>query len=301
MAKKSISIIIPVYNNLFYTKICLKNLYEFQSEWQNLNFDVHIIVVDDGSTDGTSQWIEENYPNVYIVKGDGNLWWSGGINAGAKYAVSELNSDYTLWWNNDVLAPNDYFVRLFNLLEEFDNTYIIGSRIDFKVRDTGSALGGMFNPKTGNKELIRKKLAESDHLPEFIDCDWLPGMGTLIHRSVYEKIGYCDDLNFPQYHGDSDFTFRAKKSGFRVIVKPDLIIINDNTNTGIIHEGSFKRLYYSLFKIKSNYNIKKNILFYKIHASSKRAYIPLVRFYFGYLGGFLKWKFLSIFGITKKY
>ena len=74
---------------------------------------------------------------------------------------------------------------------------------------------------------------DSELLNEKIECDWLPGMGTVTHKSVYEKIGMLDEIRFPQYHGDSDFTLRAKKRGYKIIVYPDLKIYNDNRNTGI--------------------------------------------------------------------
>lgn len=299
MERKNLSIITPVYNNLFYTQQCLKSLYDLEPSWNSPDYNIDIVIVDDGSTDGTSDWIKENYPKVHIVYGDGNLWWSGGINKGVKYALDELNADYTLWWNNDVVPKDNYFPILFKILKQNSNDVIIGSAIKFKVRNTGYGLGGIFNPVNGYRGYIRKKELDKDTLQIPIEVDWLPGMGTTIHRCVYEKIGYCDEVLFPQYHGDSDFTLRAKKVGFKLLVFPELIIFNDNSNTGIMHEGSFYKFYKTLTSIRSNYNIKKNILFYVKHSTSKRAYLFVFMQYFGYIGGFFKWKFLSLFGITK--
>ncbi|NJO67967.1 MAG: hypothetical protein HC830_00630 [Bacteroidetes bacterium] len=66
-----------------------------------------------------------------------------------------------------------------------------------------------------------------------MELNWLPGMGTLIHETVVQKAGYWDNINFPQYHGDSEFTFRAYLNGFKIEVDPDLVIWNDTTHTGI--------------------------------------------------------------------
>ncbi|HEY4788240.1 MAG TPA: hypothetical protein VIH57_19440, partial [Bacteroidales bacterium] len=118
-------------------------------------------------------------------------------------------------------------------------------------------------------------------------------MGTVVHKSVIEKIGYWDQENFPQYHGDSDFTFRAKKEGFKLIVYPSLKIFNDITHTGVYHNRTFKSLKNSLKSIKSDFNLSKDILFYRKHSTCFIAYWSLFVKYFRYIGGFIKQKYFS--------
>jgi GT2 family glycosyltransferase len=75
MSNKSIYIIIPVHNRKALTLACLENL--------RTNGDLQkyqVIVVDDGSSDRTAEEVAENYPEVNILKGNGNLWWTGAIN-----------------------------------------------------------------------------------------------------------------------------------------------------------------------------------------------------------------------------
>ncbi|MFO7977565.1 MAG: hypothetical protein R6U64_02795 [Bacteroidales bacterium] len=129
--------------------------------------------------------------------------------------------------------------------------------------------------------------------------DWLPGMGTTVHRSVIDTIGYLDEHNFPQYHADSDYSLRAKSAGFQIMVFPELVIFNDNTNTGLFHQNSYSRLFQSLTSIKSIYGFKKDLRFLQTHSTSYRAYLPFARKYFKYIGGFLKWKMLNALGVKK--
>lgn len=302
MSPKKISIIIPVFNNLHYTINCLSSLKKQKIQEQMPGFVAETIVVDDGSSDGTSNWIKQNHPDVHIVNGNGNLWWSGAINKGVQYAINALNSDYTLWWNNDIVAADDYFTELQKIINVYETPdLIIGSMVSYTARNKTWSLGGRFDPKSGKKFLYGvHNLSSADNLNP-IEVDWLAGMGTVIHASVYERIGYCDDLLFPQYHGDSDFSFRAKRYGLKVMAFPSLVIYNDNTNTGLIHQGSFKRLLESLVSIKSNFNIKKDFAFYKKHSTSIIAYKELIKKYINYIGGFFKWKILNLFGIKKKY
>jgi GT2 family glycosyltransferase len=126
-------------------------------------------------------------------------------------------------------------------------------------------------------------------------------MGTIVPREVYDKIGMVDEKNFPQYDGDSDFTFRAKKAGFPVMALPELVIFNDTSQTGMRHGDSFFKFYQSLVSIRSNYNFKKDIRFYKRHATSLKAYKVLAKRYGAYIGGFIKWKILGLFGKKRNY
>jgi GT2 family glycosyltransferase len=293
-----VSVVIPVFNNLNFTKACLKNLY-LQKNSLPKHSQLNIVLVDDGSTDGTFDWVKDNYPEVQIIRGDGSLWWSGGVNLGTRFALEQLKTDFVLWWNNDIVCADHYFESLFSILRTKDAKIIVGSKIFVLGQDVIWGMGGKFDPKKGTKFMYGERKPDSEEFKKTITVDWFPGMGTCFHKSVYEKIGYVDEINFPQYHGDSDFTFRAKKAGFNLIAFPELIIYNDNSNTGTKHSNSFRKLYLSITGIKSNYNLKKNILFLKKHSASPRAYLLLLRKYFRYIGGFLKWKLMSWVGIKK--
>ena len=160
-------------------------------------------------------------------------------------------------------------------------------------------MGGLFDAFTGKKSMVGTGLQDNECFQKAIEVDWLPGMGTVTHYSVYKKIGMLDEKIFPQYHGDSDFTLRAKQNGYKIVVYPSLKIYNDNSHSGLRHQESLRGLVKSLFSIKSNYNIKKDIKFYNRYSRSYRAYFFLFRRYFKYIVGFFKWKFLGTFGVKK--
>lgn len=291
----SIAVLIPVFNNLQYTK---KALVDLHVNIKKLETKIYTIVIDDGSTDGTSEWVSNNYPNVYLLKGNGSLWWSGGVNLGAKYALQQLNVTYILLWNNDIQVQNDFFVNLEKLIKD-DVQYLIGSKIYFKVpHNTLWSMGGIFNPRTGERRMIGYLELDNEKYEKVLEVDWLTGMGTLVHKKVIEKIGFWDEKSFPQYHGDADFTYRAKLAGFKPKVYPELQMINDTSNTGI-KPTTLKNLLKGLSSIKSNYNFKKNILFYKKYAKSIFAYKNILIAYFYYFGSFIKQKSLSILKLKK--
>ena len=294
-----LSIVLPIFNGLDYTKVCLKSLYSL-IDFKTNDITFSIVIVDDGSTDGSAKWIKVNYPQVHLLSGNGRLWWSGGINMAIQYAIEQLNSDYFLWWNNDIEAEEMYFQNLLQIIKNNDTNTIIGSKIYLaSQKNIIWSMGGFFNPVSGRKSMKGSNIPDNENLQNEIEADWLPGMGTVTHQSIYEKIGMLDEENFPQYHGDSDFTLRAKLNGCKIVVYPSLKIYNDNTHSGLTHQESLTGLLKSLFSIKSNYYIKKDLKFYNRYSRSYRAYFVLFSKYYKYIGGFLKWKFLGVFGVKK--
>ncbi len=294
---KKCTLIIPVHNHIELTKSALNDLNGKITGFTNFIF--HVVIVDDGSTDGTSDWIRVHYPDIPVLPGDGNLWWSGGINTGTHYALEILNTDYIILWNNDITFESQYFTRLVKIMADTPEDVIIGSKIlVYEKPDYIWSMGGYFNPFNG-KYGMYSYFKRDEAISEIKEVDWLPGMGTIIHRNVIQNCGYWNQRDFPQYHGDSDFTYRAKLKGYKIKVFTDLILYNKVKNTGISSKNSFKALITTLTDIRSKSNFQKNYLFYRKYARSPVAYCKLLQSYFRVIFGFFKWKFLGWFGIKK--
>jgi len=101
----NVAILIPVHNGLNHLKASLPRIYDQISEIQDWHF--RIIITDDNSTDGTSDWLHQTFPDIQILKGNGSLWWSGGINAGVKFVLEKKEFQYILLWNHDNLCDKD--------------------------------------------------------------------------------------------------------------------------------------------------------------------------------------------------
>ena len=297
----NLAILIPVFNNLAFTKRCLDRIESgLKNNEKSTISRASIIITDDGSTDGTGEWLSENHKEIIVLKGDGNLWWSGGINMGARYAVETLKSDFILWWNNDIEPREDYFKNLFNRIALNPPKNVIGSKIFMKNTNKIWGYGGYFSQKNGKKGMYGNW---EDDKPEYQTeklVDWLPGMGSIFPAEIFKKIGYLDQQRFPQYHGDSDYTLRAKENGYTITVCPDLVLFNDTSNSGLRHDNTFKVLKKSITSIKSNYNIKKEWMFYRLHSQSILTYRGFFSKFVRYIGGFIKWKVLEFFGVKRK-
>ncbi|MFW5759936.1 MAG: glycosyltransferase family 2 protein [Cyclobacteriaceae bacterium] len=296
---EKIAILIPVHNGIEFTRKCIPDLLKQTDDLKEKAIFIPVII-DDGSTDGTSEWLSEKYPELHILKGDGSLWWSGSINAGIKHVMDNNLADYILWWNNDIKPDDSYFKELVQILPGLSNTMVAGSKIYDEQSGKIWGMGGKFDFKTGKKYQVAYYVDDSDAYDKVVDVDWLPGMGTLAHVDIYKKTGLIDAVTFPQYHGDLEWTFKAKLSGYKVQVFPSLKIFNDTSNTGLKRKENWKDLKDSLTSIKSLYNYKKDIALYKKFTRTPWSYLFLLEKYSKFLGGFIKWKILGILTQSKK-
>lgn len=148
-----------------------------------------IVYVDDNSTDGTVEMIQNEYPDVIILHGNGNLWWSGANNKAIKYILKEcdLEDDNILLLNNYLYFDNDYIERILDLSKEFPDTVI--SPVVLSLKDDSVISVGV-KLEYENKYPIIKFLKEYETNKKFIDIDLTTGRAVLYPVKVIKKTGF---------------------------------------------------------------------------------------------------------------
>jgi GT2 family glycosyltransferase len=154
-----------------------------------------------------------------VIVTDRPHWWTGCTVLGAERAL-ERGADSVLFFNQDVSCAPDYFGRLAEAAAERPDA-LIGSAVLYahdpgRVWSAGGAAEWWGRGLRGHYHG-----APAGDLPaELFEADWLFGMGTLVPRDVFRRIGFPDAEHFPQAWGDVDFSMRAKEAGIPVLVAP---------------------------------------------------------------------------------
>jgi GT2 family glycosyltransferase len=191
------------------------------------------IVVCDGCVDGTEEEVHSRFPEAVVVKGDGNMWWSGAINAGIEVSVS-LGAQYICLLNDDVKPAPDMLAALLRGSKEHPRALIGAFVFDVKNPHVIWGAGGAVDWWRSGLLMRDNELNVSPELLKPKQVDWLPGMGTLIPVEVLEQTGKIDAKTFPQYFGDADFCLRAGRKGVAIWVWPEAKLYNDVESTGYL-------------------------------------------------------------------
>lgn len=215
--KCQISIIIPNLNGKEHLKSCLPSI-----AFQN-SHTFKVIVVDNGSTDGSAEFVKDNYPEAEIIMFDTNTGFAAAVNAGIVKAMEEFDPKYILLLNNDIELEQGFLSTAINTFEEIPECDIIAVKMMnfFKrniIDDTGNFItkkGGTSYPRGNGQE----DSGQFDK-PEFIfgAC-----AGAAFYRKgVFEKIGLFDETFFA-YLEDIDLAFRAQLAGLKCYYQPKAV------------------------------------------------------------------------------
>lgn len=247
MEKIQIAAILPVYNRITETISCLNRL----NALNDLNLNLHTILVDDGSTDGTSKYVSLHFPEVKIIHGNGNLWWAGGVNEGLKYIKRNLKVTYILILNNDSFFTNDDFWNILNIVFDNENTVCSAVVVDQNtdlIYNAGMLQKGFF--KELKPQLYGNPI--SSYKNHLLKCDSLCTNFLIMPAKIIYDIGYFNTNKFQ--HGFSDFEYflRAKIFGYKLFVNTNskiLTIQNSNyLNKRLINQNliSFIKSFFDL-------------------------------------------------------
>ena len=178
-----------------------------------------VLVVDNGSQDGTSEVIRRQFPAVDLLVNEHNLGFQGGFNLGMRYALAH-GADFLLVMNNDTTVQPDMLDELMAYAATPEVGMLAPKIYYFDEPERIWSVGGDCHPITF--EMTHKGDHQIDHgqWSEVIERDFLVGCAMLMPRALPEKIGLFDTGYHPIYYEDVDLCVRARQAGFRLLLVP---------------------------------------------------------------------------------
>ena len=224
--KKYISVVVISFNGMEFIEDCLTT-----AQTSLYIFDLQILVIDNGSTDGTVEFIENKFPNIQLIKNNENLGFARAVNQGFEKALGE----YILILNQDTRIRDNAIVKLADRMKTDSNIGTIGPKfIGFdgqlqkacrafpKYRDLIFTFLGLSRLFPKSKCFSSWKMGWFDHLNES-EVDQPMGAALMVNRVVLDKIGGFDE-RFRIFFNDVDFCRRVRKAGYINLYYPSAVI-----------------------------------------------------------------------------
>jgi N-acetylglucosaminyl-diphospho-decaprenol L-rhamnosyltransferase len=216
------SVVLVCWNNLAYLDPCLQSLYE-----GGLRSSFDVVVVDNGSTDGSQAMLREKYPEVLIIQNEGNV----GLGRASNQGIEATWGRYVLLLNNDTLVNGPSLDAMVEFLEVNPRVGAVGGQL---LNPDGSVQACYNNFTTLSEEfLVATRLGERFRpgypaimkADDVKSVDWLGSACLMLRRDMLDQVGLLDEEYFI-YGDELDIQYRMKKAGWEIYYLPQATTIH---------------------------------------------------------------------------
>lgn len=210
-----ISVVIPNYNGIRLLQTNLSKVIKVINK-------ADVVIVDDGSTDGSSAYIKKYFPEVTLIEKINNSGFATSVNLGVKAA----KGDIVLLLNSDAIPKKDFLMPLIKHFKDKQvfavgcmDQSIEGDKIIQRGRGVGKFTKGFLIHRRGEVDKT--------------DTLWASGGSSVYRKEIWENIGGMDEIYDPFYWEDIDLSYRAQKAGYKVLFEPNSIVIHEHSKGSI--------------------------------------------------------------------
>jgi GT2 family glycosyltransferase len=217
-----LSIILVCWNNKDYLEPCLNSLID-----SNVRFTFDVVVVDNGSTDGSQEMLREKFPDVRIIQNDNNA----GLGRASNQGIEATTGRYILLLNNDTIVNGPSLDNMVKFLDTNPSVGAVGGKL---LNPDGSVQSCYYNfPSLKEEFLVATRLGQliREGYPGIIQDDdvrsvgWMSSACLMLRRSALDKVGLLDDDYFI-YSDEVDLQYRMKKAGWHMYYLPNVVTIH---------------------------------------------------------------------------
>lgn len=220
-----LSVIIPNWNGKYLLKICLPSLKK-----QTFR-EFEVVIIDNGSKDGSKEYIEKYFPEVKLIKLETNIGFAPAVNLGLKICVGEM----MVLLNNDTEVDKDCLKNLVDASKRKDIGFVAAKILNFKNRKLIDSAGDYIDA-VGHADNYGRGQIDSEKFNRPGSLFLATAGGSLFKREVFEKIGFFDHEYFA-YMEDVDFCLRAQLSGIKGWYEPRAVIYHIHKATSSKNPG----------------------------------------------------------------
>lgn len=218
MSGAQISVLMTCHNRREKTMACLRSL--AAQVGRGTTFDLRIVLVDAGSSDGTAEAVAAAHPDVLVIPSHDGIFWGGGTAEAARHAAP--GADHHLWLNDDVVLEGDALETLLRVAEEGDRPAIV----------VGQLRDGAGRPSYGGLRRDRwpLRMVPMGVVSRPTRCTTMNGNVVLVPREIVAILGPVDH-RFPHAMGDIDYGLRASAAGVPVVQAPGVVGVCDRNTS----------------------------------------------------------------------
>lgn len=245
----------------------VKNLLNecIDSYLQNQYPNFEVIVIDNGSTDGTEEYVKSNWPNVKLIRTNINLKYSGGFNLGLAYAFNQQKVKYVVITNNDVKAGKNLISALVEVAEnQHQVAFVTGKVYYYDNPSVFQTVGKNHDSFWWNGGHIGRNEKDEGQYDKIRELSWCDDIYWLVTKEIYNKTGGYD-TEFKFQGEDFDWQARAKKEGYKIYYTPKAKLWHKESMT--IGKTSPFKAYFDA----------RNPLIVQMRHRTKNEYIPVIR------------------------
>lgn len=212
-AEPLVYIVLVNWNGKDHTLACLQSLGAISYA------NYRIVVVDNGSSDGSVPTVRSAFPAVAVLEMQRNLRFAGGTNRGIQYALDH-GAEQILILNNDTTVDPGFLRALVTCLQSDARIGMVGPKIYYQ--DDPERIwfaGGCVSFWTGTMHHIGIRKIDRGQFDEARDIAYASGCCILARRSIVETVGLLDE-SFFMYTEDADWCMRVRRAGYRIVYEP---------------------------------------------------------------------------------
>lgn len=215
---RTVSVIIPLWNGEKWIRPCLTAL---TREAEAAPFALEVIVVDNGSSDGSPAIVEKEFPGVCLIRNGQNRGFAGGCNVGLAAAAG----DVLILLNQDTFVQSGWLAGLVAAVDE-PGVGVAGSLALLADGTTIQHAGGVVGLPLGIARHLGYGEALDSRWQSGADVRFVTGASLAMRREVLEAIGPLDEGFWPGYYEDVDFCWRARDAGYRIRFAPASALVH---------------------------------------------------------------------------